>query len=119
VTGTVSYLSPDISQCIDAGLDTIGASSKKVVYWYLSEKRNLKREKIADNPTVFLETLRTLFGQGAGILERMIVSQLKQAFHLTLGESLEEVLALVKQKDSVTAKSGRLQTGLSKSSFDG
>jgi hypothetical protein len=115
----ISYLNPDISQCIDAGLDTIGASSKKVVYWYLSEKRNLKREKIADNPTVFLETLRTLFGQGAGILERMIVGQLKQAFHLTLGENLQEVLALVKEKDSITVKSGRLQTGLSKSSLDG
>lgn len=118
MTGAVSYLNPDISQCIDAGLDTIGAS-KKVVYWYLSEKRNLEREKIADNPAVFLETLRTLFGQGAGILERMIVRQIKQAFHLTLGENLEEVLALVKEKDSIAVKSGRLQTGLSKSSLDG
>jgi len=119
VTGIVSYLNPDISQCIDAGLDTIGASSKKVVYWYLSEKRNLEREKIAGNPAVFLETLRTLFGQGAGILERMIVRQIKQAFHLTLGENLEEVLALVNEKDSIAVRSGRLQTGLSKSSLDG
>jgi hypothetical protein len=48
-----------------------------------------------------------------------IVRQLKQIFHLTLGENLEEVLALVKQKDSIIAKSGRLQTGLSKSSLGG
>jgi hypothetical protein len=108
-------LNPDIYQCIDAGLDTIGTSSKRIVYWYLSQKRNLSREKIPDNPTVFLDSLKTLFGQGAGILERTIIRELRQAFNITLGENLEEVLALIKRKSSssITGNNSRTSsTGL-------
>ena len=86
-----------VLQCFDAGLDSIGKAST-VVYGYLFQTRNLNREKIVNNPTIFLEALRSLFGQGAGILERMIVRELKRAFHLTLGDSLVEVLSLVKGK---------------------
>jgi hypothetical protein len=92
-----SKVDPRVLQCFDAGLDSIGKASM-VVYGYLSKTHNLNREKIVDNPSMFLDALRTLFGQGAGILERMIMRELKQAFHLTLGDSLEEVLSLVKGK---------------------
>jgi hypothetical protein len=118
MTTVVAILNPDISQCIDAGLDTIGASSKKIVYWYLSQKRNLQREKIPDNPAVFLDALKTLFGQGAGILERMIVRQLKQAFNITMGDNLEEVLTLVKRKDPSSVTSNHLRTDSTKSSLE-
>lgn len=101
-------MKPDISQCIDVGLDTIGASSKKIVYWYLSQKRNLRREKIPENPSVFLEALKTLFGQGAGILERTITRELRRTFNITMGETLEEVLALVKRKDSSSVRENHL-----------
>jgi hypothetical protein len=111
VTRLVSYLNSDISQCIDAGLDTIGASSKKIVYWYLSQKRDLKRESIPDNPRIFLEALKTLFGQGAGILEKTIMRELKQAFNITLGENLSEVLALVIRKDSSSISGDHVRTG--------
>lgn len=111
-------MKPDISQCIDAGLDTIGASSKKIVYWYLSQKRNLKREKIPDDPAAFLEALRTLFGQGAGILERTITRELRQAFNITMGENLEEVLALIRRRDSSSVKGNHSGTNPARSNLE-
>ena len=86
-------------ECFDSGLDSIGGTSKKIVYWYLAQKRHLIREKVPDNPAEFLEALKGLFGQGAGILERTIVRELKKSFNITLSEDLVEVLALIKQRD--------------------
>jgi hypothetical protein len=107
----------EISRCIDAGLDTIGASSKKIVYWYLSQKRNLKVEDVPENPVIFLDALKTIFGQGAGILERTIVRELKHEFNITLGENLAEVLSLVNHKVSSSDASNHVHSGSSRLSL--
>ena len=99
MTWTMSSVNFRVLQCFDSGLDSIGGTGKKVVYWYLAQKRHLIREKVPDNPAEFLEALKGLFGQGAGILERTIVRELKKSFNITLSEGLVEVLALIKQKD--------------------
>jgi hypothetical protein len=114
----VSSLDLDISRCIDAGLDTIGASSKKVVYWYLSQKCNLNREDVPENPLIFLDALKTIFGQGAGILERTIMRELKKAFDVTLGESLAEVLSLIKRKGSSSITANHFQGSSAKSRLE-
>ncbi len=56
--------------------------------------------------------------QGAGILERTIIRQLRQTFNVTFGENLTEVLALVRRKDSSTAADTHLRTGSAKSSLE-
>jgi hypothetical protein len=91
-----------VLQCIDEGMNSIGSAGRQTVYWYLARKRDLMREGIPDHPSEFLEALRNLFGQGAGILEKTIVRELKQGFNITLGENLAEVLSLIKRKNSST-----------------
>jgi len=107
-----------VLQCIDVGMDSLGGTSKHIVYWYLAQKRNLTRDGILDDPNAFIEALRTLFGQGAGILERTIIRQLRQTFNVTFGENLTEVLALVRRKDSSTAADTHLRTGSAKTSLE-
>lgn len=87
-----------VLKCFDAGLDTLGSASK-IVYGYLLRKSGLKRDDIPDDPGDFMQALRTLFGQGAGMLEMSIVRELKQAFDLT-GENqgLADVLSVVRDK---------------------
>ena len=114
----VSTLNMQVLQCIDVGMDSLGGTSKHIVYWYLAQKRNLTRDGILDDPNAFIEALRTLFGQGAGILERTIIRQLRQTFNVTFGENLTEVLALVRRKDSSTAADTHLRTGSAKSSLE-
>jgi hypothetical protein len=78
---------------------------------HLLRVRKLHEEEIPDKPKEFLEALREVFGQGAGILEKMIVRELKKAFNVTLGDDLCEVLDLVKQSRGASAAS---LTGMSK-----
>jgi hypothetical protein len=96
--------------CIDEGMNSIGSAGRQTVYWYLAKKSDLKREGIPDHPSEFLEALKNLFGQGAGILERTIMRELKQGFNITLGENLAEVLSLIKRMDS-SIGNNHLRTG--------
>lgn len=100
-----------VLRCIDEGLSSIGTAGRQSVYWYLAQKLDLKREKIPDHPGDFLDALKKLFGQGAGILEKTIVRQLRQTFSITLGEDMGEVLALIKGKGSSRVMSSNLRTG--------
>ncbi len=107
----VSSLNAQVLECVDAGMDSIGGTSKRIVYWYLAQKRSITRDGIVDDPNAFVDALKTLFGQGAGILERTIIRQLRQTFNVTFGENLTEVLALIRRKDSPIGTSGNLRTG--------
>ncbi len=114
----VSSLNAQVLECVDAGMDSIGGTSKRIVYWYLAQKRSITRDGIVDDPNAFIDALKTLFGQGTGILEKTIIRQLRQTFNVTFGENLTEVLALVRRKDSSTAADTHLRTGSAKSSLE-
>lgn len=91
-------------QCVDAGLDSLGKASN-VVYWYLIQKRGLNRDKIPNDPTDFMQALRTLFGQGAEIIERVIVRQIEQVFGVTTRQGgLIEILSAVKARTESEAQ---------------
>ena len=95
----MSNLNAQLLQCIDAGMDSIGNASKRMVYWYLVQKRSISRERILDDPNAFVEALKSLFGQGAGILERTIVRQLRETFGIALEmDGLADVLVVIKEK---------------------
>ena len=68
---------------------------------HLLQVRKLHEVDIPDKPREFLEATRELFGQGAGILEKMIVRELKKTFNITLGDDLCEVVDLIKQSRGV------------------
>lgn len=107
-----------VLQCIDAGLGSIGLAGRQAVYWYLAQRLDLKRERIPDHPNEFLDALRKLFGQGAGILEKTIVRQLRQTFNITLGEGMGDVLALIKGNGSPRVMNSHLRTGSARVSLE-
>jgi hypothetical protein len=72
-----------ILQCIDDGLQTLGDSGKKAVYYYLKKNYRLKREEIPKKPEIFCRGLTLMFGEeGADIIEKWIVEKLKMGFNL-------------------------------------
>ena len=93
-----------VLQCVDAGLDSLGKASS-VVYWYLTQKSGLERDSIPDDPKVFVEALKTLFGQGAEILERVIVREMEQAFKITTKGRLVEALSVLREKSQPSSTS--------------
>jgi len=104
VKDMATNLNAQVLQCIDAGMDSIGNTSKNIVYCYLVQKGKLTREGILDDPTSFIEALKNLFGQGAGILERTIVRQLRETFNIKLEvETLTDVLVVIREKRKGTS----------------
>jgi hypothetical protein len=72
-----------ILQCIDDGLQTLGDSGKKAIYYYLKKNFKLKRQKIPKKPEIFCRGLTLMFGdEGADIIEKWIIEKLKTSFHL-------------------------------------
>ena|SRR3989442_4302635 len=63
---------------IDEGLDLLGASAKRVLYYYLEEKEKIEREDIITEPEKFILLLRGIFGPGSAIIERSILFQLQK-----------------------------------------
>ena len=72
-----------ILRCIDDGLQTLGDSGKKAIYYYLKKNFRLKREQIPKKPEKFCRGLILMFGEeGADIIENWIIEKLKMSFNL-------------------------------------
>ncbi|MGB9854008.1 MAG: hypothetical protein ACPLRY_04280 [Candidatus Bathyarchaeales archaeon] len=54
----------------------LGESGRDVVYFHLQHSYGLRKENIADNPEIFTECLRKIFGLGAQVIESSIVKVL-------------------------------------------
>ena len=63
---------------IDDGLDSLGESAKRVLYYYLEQKENIRRADIVSEPEKFILLLRGIFGPGSAIIERSILFQLQK-----------------------------------------
>jgi len=88
-----------VAECVDRGLGALGEAARRLVYWFLDSKIHLKKDQIPDEPVQFVGALESLFGQGAGLLEKRIIRELEQTFKLILGgEGLAETLALIRAK---------------------
>jgi len=72
-----------VLQCIDDGLQALGDSGKKAIYYYLKKDLRLKRNEIPKKPETFCRGLTSMFGEeGADIIEKWIIEKLKISFHL-------------------------------------
>ena len=84
-----------ILECVDRGMALLGESSKQVVYWHLGVLYNMRRIDIPRNPQKFKKSLESIFGLGASILERAIVTEIRSAFDIPDEvESLEQAIKL-------------------------
>jgi len=90
-----------ILQCIDNGLQTLGDSGKKAIYYYLKKNFKLKRQKIPKKPETFCRGLTLMFGEeGADIIEKWIIEKLKANFHL----KQQSEITFAKAIDMIKAK---------------
>jgi len=61
---------------IDEGLSSLGDSPKRVVYFYIEKKFNIKRHEIPIKTEEFVDALEKIFGLGAKFLEILIIKRL-------------------------------------------
>ena len=73
-----------VIQSIQKGLDPMGTASRRVVFWFLEDKKKLSLDQIPEHAEEFVDTLKALLGQGGEFLERHIISELETAFHTSL-----------------------------------
>jgi hypothetical protein len=99
-----SKLEKRIMQCVDDGLEVLGDSGKKAIYYYLEKNSGLKRKEIPKKPEIFRKELSFMFGEeGTDIIEKWIVEKLrmsfklKQQFKITFSEAVAMIKAQAKQ----------------------
>ncbi len=84
-----------ILRCIDEGLEILGSSGKKAVYYHLENKMGIRKREICEKPEVFLDGLQLIFGkEGMELIERSLVQKLARAFNLKTRSRIGFVEAL-------------------------
>ncbi len=63
-------------EAVDEGLLVLGKSGRDAVYFHLQNLYSLKKEDIMDKPEAFVESLKKIFGLGAGVIEKAILERL-------------------------------------------
>jgi len=99
-----SELEKRIMQCVDDGLEVLGDSGKKAVYYYLEKNFGVKRKEIPKKPELFRKGLIFIFGEeGTDLIEKWIVEKLRTSFDLkqqskiTFAEAVAMIKAQAKQ----------------------
>jgi len=84
-----------VLKCVDNGLRCLGETVKRVLYWYLENEQGLKREEIPDKPGEFITGLEKIYGPGARVIERLIVSEMADEFGIETSSFVEGVEKLL------------------------
>ncbi len=85
-----------VLKCVDNALRCLGETAKRIIYWYLENEQGLKKEEIPDKPEEFITGLEKIYGSGARIIERLIVSEMVDEFGVetsSLAEGIEKTLS--------------------------
>ncbi len=84
-----------IIKCIDEGLQTLGESTKHVIYHCLEKNFRLKKDEIPEHPEMFEQAITSIFGEeGSKIIEKLIAQKITQNFNLKPKSKLSFVEAL-------------------------
>ena len=63
----------------------------RIVYWYQENEQGLKKEEIPDKPEEFITGLEKIYGSGARVIERLIVSEMASEFGIETSSFVEGV----------------------------
>ncbi len=63
-------------EAVDAGLSSLGESSKQAIYFHLEKTFNIRKSDIPYNIKAFKESIQKIFGLGANFLEILIMKAL-------------------------------------------
>jgi hypothetical protein len=72
-----------LTDSIEKGLSVLGESPKQAIYFYLENKYNLPKEKIASKTDLFVPAIEKIFGLGAEFLKALILKTLHEKVGLT------------------------------------
>jgi hypothetical protein len=64
------------SAAVDEAFSSLGDSAKQAVYWYVTRKPGLQKEKFAANIEAFAAALEAFFRSGSSVIETMILQNL-------------------------------------------
>jgi hypothetical protein len=99
-----SYDEETILHCVDTGIDVFGGTVKQVIYYRLKTINNLDRKDVIRKPEIFVECLRSFFGDRAFLVEQAIVASIMGTFHLNdVNLSDSAVRAIVEARKLVQA----------------
>jgi hypothetical protein len=76
-----------LADSVEKGLSVLGESPKQVIYSYLEDKYNLRKENIASRTDLFVPAIERIFGSGAEFLEAEILKILYERLGLTFEAS--------------------------------
>ncbi|MEM3646739.1 MAG: hypothetical protein QW334_01145 [Thermofilum sp.] len=85
-----------VLKCVDNGLRYLGETVKRIIYWYLENECGLKKEEIPEKPGEFIMGLEKIYGSGAEVIERFIVSEMVDEFGVeasSLTEGIEKTFS--------------------------
>ncbi len=80
-----------IVSCIDKGLSVLGESGRRALYFHIESKFGVTKDDIPEKPQEFVSALRTLFGEGATILEVAIAREIRSNIFRLSDRGLIEV----------------------------
>lgn len=80
----ISDVQTAIAECVDSGLNKLGASVVKVVYYQLEKNFGINKKEIPNQPEALSKALHSIFGIGTEIIERLIVQKIQERFELRL-----------------------------------
>jgi len=92
-----------LSECIDRGIGTLGKSVATMIYFRFERDYGLKRKDIPQNMELFTKALRSIFGDGAQVLERLIIEQLAKSTGIPISTK-KALLTTVKETIANYAK---------------
>lgn len=87
-------------ESIDAALNALGNSTRDSILLYLQKRYSISIEDIPQRMDEFLEALHALLGNGARVIEKLVIARLVEIHEVPLaearGRSLADVVVLSK-----------------------
>ncbi len=75
-----------LREAVDEGLLVLGENARQVIYYHIERSRQVKPEQIPDRIEPFHEALRSMFGAGADVVEKLIIKNLYSTLALKFEE---------------------------------
>jgi hypothetical protein len=65
-----------IAESVEEGLKVLGDSGKQAILFYLEKSFSVKKHEIPQKPEVFADGLKKIFGEGAHVIQKVILENL-------------------------------------------
>lgn len=78
-----------LEEAIEEGLNVLGKSGKQMLFFHLEKSYSLKKHEIIVKPDAFEAAIQQIFGDGAKVLEKLILKSMYSKLGLKYQEKKE------------------------------